>query len=523
MGMPSFAASNALIYLTLGAFLVGGLVIAWRVRTTSTKEYLSSNGTQSAIPLALNFIASALGSGILFTYPEIATIAGVQGLVVYALASGLPLLIFAAVGPAIRRKCPDGFVLTEWARERYGVATALYLAFFTLVTLFLYMVAELSAVYSIVNSLTGLNGLPAVIVECAVTTIYTSVGGFRVSFITDNLQGTMVVGLIIITAICVGAETKIDTSLIEPSGLLEPSLLGWQLIYILPVAILTNDFFISGFWLRTFASRSDKDLWIGVSIATFFVCITLTVVGCAGLVAAWSGAWRANDPDTPGSISLFLLLAQLPSWVVGIVLVMTVTLSTAAFDSLQTGMVASGSNDLFRNRLPLWAVRVLVVLIIIPVVVLALKTPSILSIYLISDLVSASLIPPLLIGLHPKAHAYRGFEVIVGGLGGIFSVFIFGCIYYGNARDGGALLILQNGLYADDWSAFGAFVAAPVGGLLFAGGAFLIRIGVLWGLSKKNNTRFSALDRAVEAGPVEEQENAPPESGGPAHKSGKFF
>lgn len=35
------------------------------------------------------------------------------------------------------------------------------------------MVAELSALQQIVNALTGLDGLPAVIVECAVTTIYT--------------------------------------------------------------------------------------------------------------------------------------------------------------------------------------------------------------------------------------------------------------------------------------------------------------------------------------------------------------
>jgi Na+/proline symporter len=115
----------------------------------------------------------ALGSGILFSYPELATIAGVQGVVVYALASALPLLIFAALGPMIRRKCPDGFVLTEWTRERYGTVAMLYLSFMTLVTLFLYMVAELSAVGQVVNALTGLDGLPVIIVECAVTTIYT--------------------------------------------------------------------------------------------------------------------------------------------------------------------------------------------------------------------------------------------------------------------------------------------------------------------------------------------------------------
>jgi hypothetical protein len=71
-----------------------------------------------------------LGSGILFTYPNIAALAGVHGLLVYALASGLALLIFAALGPIIRRKCPEGFVLTQWTRQRYGTVASLYLSFF---------------------------------------------------------------------------------------------------------------------------------------------------------------------------------------------------------------------------------------------------------------------------------------------------------------------------------------------------------------------------------------------------------
>jgi len=74
------------------------------------------------------------------------------------------------------------------------------------------MVAELSALQQIMNALTGMNGLPMVIVECAVTTIYTcratyivcpemwltfeaALGGFKISFITDNIQGAMVIAL----------------------------------------------------------------------------------------------------------------------------------------------------------------------------------------------------------------------------------------------------------------------------------------------------------------------------------------
>ena len=265
----------------------------------------------------------------------------------------------------------------------------------------------------------------------------------------------MVVGLIILAVITVGVETDIDRSLIDSSGLLNASLLGWQLIYILPIAILTNDFFISGFWMRTFASKTDRDLVIGTSMATVAVTCILTLIGATGLLAAWSGAWP-GDPPQEGSISLFLLLEQLPGWVVGIVVVMVISLSTAAFDSFQSAMVSTGSNDLFRNRLHLNWIRVLVVLIIFPVVVVALKSPDILQVYLISDLVSASAIPVLVIGLHDQCYWWRGFEVVVGGLGGILTVWIFGTIYFGNAQDGANLLLLENGLYANDWSAFGA-------------------------------------------------------------------
>ena len=158
-------------------------------------------------------------------------------------------------------------------------------------------------------------------------------------------------------------------------------------------------------------------------------------------------------------------------------------------------MVSTFSNDFCRNKLNIWFIRGAVVLIIFPVVVLALKAPSILQIYLISDLVSASTIPVLVIGLSDRFYWWRGFEVIVGGLGGIFTVFIFGTIYYGNALDGAKLILLENGLYANDWSAFGAFVAAPVGGLLWGFGACALRLAVLWVVAKVKGHRFDALDR----------------------------
>jgi hypothetical protein len=106
--------------------------------------------------------------------------------------------------------------------------------------------------------------------------------------------------------------------------------------------------------------------------------------------------------------------------------------------------------------------------------------------YLISDLLSAAIVPPILLGLIPALNFLHGFDVIVGGLGGLLTVFIFGTIYYGNAADGAGVLILKGGIYSSDWSTFGAFVAAPFGSLLWTAIGFAARALYLVGRARMN-------------------------------------
>lgn len=437
-----------------------------------------------------------MGCGILTTYTEISNIAGLHGLLVYTICGAIPILGFAAVGPIIRRKCPDGFILTEWVRQRFGIVTALYLSFFTCLTMFLFMIGELSAIRAAIETLTGLNALAAVIVEVVVTSIYTSIGGFRVSFITDNFQGAFVLVLVVVCIIGMATNIDIDTSKIGPSGLLKGNKLGWQLVYILFVAIVTNDCFMAGFWLRTFASKSNKDLWIGCSIASFVTFTICSLVGVPGLLAVWTGDLTVGDDN--GYNALFILLAKMPNWIIAFVLIFAISLSTCTFDSLQSAMVSTISNDLFRNKLHLNYIRVLVVLIIVPIIVLAIKVADdILQIYLIADLVSAAIIPAVFLGLSDTLFYFlRGFDVMCGGLGALLGVFIFGTVYYGSAKEGGKLLLVWNGIYnSADWGPFGAFVIAPFGGILITFAAAAIRITFAYLLCKSSNRPFTALDR----------------------------
>lgn len=437
-----------------------------------------------------------MGCGILTTYTEIGNILGLHGLLVYTLSGAIPIVGFAAFGPLIRKRCPDGFVLTEWVRHRFGIVTALYLSFFTCLTMFLFLISELTAVRGAIETLTGLNALAAVIVECVVTSIYTSYGGFRVSFITDNFQGALVVILVIICAAGMGSYIDIDTSMVGPSGLLKANKLGWQLMYILPVAIITNDCFMAGFWLRTFASKTDKDLWIGCLIAAFVVFALSTLVGCCGFLAVWSGDLEVSDGD--GANAFFILLSKMPKWLNAFVLIFVICLSTCTFDSLQLAMVSTISNDVFRNKLKMIYVRILVVLLIVPIVVISVKVAdSVLTIYLIADLVSAAVIPSVFLGLSDTLFWWlRGFDVMCGGLGSILGVFVFGTVFYHSAREGGKLMLMWNGLYnSADWGPFGAFVMTFAGGMVFTLLAAAVRILALYIYSKAASKPFTALDR----------------------------
>ena len=56
--------------------------------------------------------------------------------------------------------------------------------------------------------------------------------------------------------------------------------------------------------------------------------------------------------------------------------------------------------------------------------------------------------------------------------------------------------MIWNGIYdPEDWGAFGAFVIAPVGGVVFALLAAAARIGSLYVYSKITGNQFTALDR----------------------------
>lgn len=438
-----------------------------------------------------------MGVGVLTTYTQVANIAGIQGLLVYVLTGCFPIVCFSFFGPLIRKRCPEGFVLTEWCYHRFGPIMGLWLSAATVLTMFLFMVGELSSMASAITSLTGLDSRAGIVVECIVTTIYTSIGGFVVSFVTDTIQGFAVLVVLVIGVIGYATEININQELKHETyqQMTGSNKLGWMLLYILFVAILTNDFFMSGFWLRTFAAKTDKDLYIATSIAAFVCAVVSTLAGLPGIIAVWTGDLTVADDMAYDAF--FILVGNMEKWIIGVILIFCVFLSTCTFDSLQSATVSTISNNIFRNKFPLWYSRVLVVLIMVPALVVAIEcSANVLQIYFIADMLSSAIVPIMFLGLWHRFYFLRGLDIIIGNLAAFLAVFIFGTIYYGSAKEGGLLLLINNGVYdPNDWGAFGAFVIAPVGGVIFGLMAAGARIGIIYLLCRYKGTPFTALDK----------------------------
>ena len=90
----------------------------------------------------------------------------------------------------------------------------------------------------------------------------------------------------------------------------------------------------------------------------------LVFFGITGMLAVWSGALDGKEGQE--YLAFFALLAKLPDWVVGITVVLSVSMSCAAYDTLISAMTATFSNDIFQNRLPLNLTRVLSLIANVP-------------------------------------------------------------------------------------------------------------------------------------------------------------
>lgn len=103
--------------------------------------------------------------------------------------------------------------------------------------------------------------------------------------------------------------------------------------------------FNQGFWQRAFAARSERSLWYSVLIAAPPLFAIVFFVGFCGPIAYWGGLFDGVTPVDDGSYTFFYVLATLPGWVTGIVIVLSGLLTSSAYDTFQSAQITTIYND----------------------------------------------------------------------------------------------------------------------------------------------------------------------------------
>lgn len=384
--------------LAIAAALVAALLsFIWiglraRSRDESLDTYLTARNSQSASTLALSFLASGMGAWILFVPPEIAAFVGPVALGGYVLGAALPFIVLVWFGPAIRRHMPDGRSLAEYAQARFGTVLRHWLSALSVLYMLCFITAELTAMSTITGMLSPLPGSWVMVGLVVTTLVYTVWGGLRASLATDRWQAWLLLGLL---ALVVGAAV-----LQLPSGPLPkpmpsaPLGVGVSVALTLIIAVTAANLFHQGYWQRVWSAESDEALRRGAWWGGWATMGVMAAVGLMGALAVMSG----KDLGTPPA-PLFAMVAAAGQWLALPTLLLALALVASSVDTLQSGLASLLSTYRPGHTASLRSARWVTVVLMLPVLAVALQGHSVLRLFLIADLLCATAVVPVLLGL----------------------------------------------------------------------------------------------------------------------------
>ncbi len=403
----SVAAATLLLVTVLGLFTWLGMRA--RASAGSLDDYLTARGSQSALPLALSFLASGAGAWILFAPPEVGAFIGPIGIAGYALGAGAPFLVYALVGPRIRRIAPQGHGLTSFLRQRYGPVFHAYALALSVLYMLTFVTAELTAAGSVTGLLSGIPPWVAVALVAATTLLYTAWGGLRASLRTDRWQAVLLVILLLGAAFAAAAALPEAG---EPAPI--PAGIGWSAGLTLIIAVTAANLFHQGYWQRVWSAASSSALTRGAVAGGLVSMLAIALTGVLGLMAAQAGL-PLGDPPAP----LFALFGLGPEWLAPLVLVLAVTLVASSVDTLESGLASLVGSE--RPTLSLGRARAITVILMVPAVAVALQGYSVLRILLVADLLCATAVIPALAGLSSRVSGHMALASALAGVVGAFA------------------------------------------------------------------------------------------------------
>ena len=363
----------------------------------------------------------------------------------YSSASTLPAVLISWLGPCVVDHCSKqrAFSTTDFGRKRYGRIMQVAMACVSGFYMFIFIVAELTALSTVFAELTQnyttKYNLSITVSMGAFTILYTALAGLPASIVTDKFQALIVALLVICLTLATTTNSANHVSRSEFAVASNWTLDGFQAAVTLVLAIASAELFNQGNWQRVWAAESVTALRHGLAIGGFMVFCLMMFFGTMGMIA------YANDPEGFDNgekyayLAFFYLLEPLDQGWQILTLILVTSLCASSVDTLQNALSSIFSRDLVKiGWHPQWFVRAFMVLINVPAIYLASEGYDVISLFLVADLVCATSVFPVFCGLQTHDHgilkAPTELGAFLGCLSGIVTVLVNGAI---NNVDGG--------------------------------------------------------------------------------------
>lgn len=410
-----------------GGFAVLGAIYARR-QSVDAEAFTTARASVGPLWSAISLVALMAGTWVLFSPGEMASYTGISTLVCYALGMALPLVVLALLGPALRARYPEATSPGLMARLRWGPSAQLLISAIALTYMAVYVAAELTAISGAFRVVAGVSPWITSVLVAVATLSYAAWGGLRVTIFTDGVQAFFILPLLV--AAFVGAVMAFGGWEAAQRPLAaHPALMAWasrpgiEAGFSLILGIVAANLFDQSLWQRVVACRDDRTVRRGFLLAAVGIVPVI-------LLAGWFGLWYAGRglPGDSAPSALFVLVAQsTPAWVALAVLALALVLVMSTLGSLANGMAALVAGDLasFRpattpqRRLAIG--RWVTVAVAAAAVPIAAFQPSVTYVFLVADLVCATAVVPVFLGLLGLRLPLAGLiaAVVAGAVAGI--------------------------------------------------------------------------------------------------------
>ena len=324
---------NTILIISLFVVCLGFMSFGYYISRgkISRSAFLVSDRNINVYGITSSLTASCFGIWILIGPAEASTWGGVGAVIGYAAGQSFTLLYFTKIGIKIRKILPSANSLTEVIEKRYDQKVLKLIITLTILYLYVYFCAEVTAIAKVVNLILGIPLWLVAALTIVSTLIYSLKGGLKISIITDKFQFWIIILFLVIIFITLNQQINFlvpDVIFKEPSKL-SIGFGGFTAGLTFFIAVFATNLFDQGIWQRVYASKNIDVLKKGFICSFYIVLITILLLGFVGIYASLNG--KINDPST---IIFSLLINKEFLFLNLIILILSLTLVLSSLDTL---------------------------------------------------------------------------------------------------------------------------------------------------------------------------------------------